>query len=109
MKNLPGGDKHPMFGRTLPEEVKEKMKAAKLGKNHFGFGKNLTEEHKAKISASQLNSQKISVLDLETNTETIYSSMRGAAKALNCFVGSISNNIKTNNKPFRGRYIIKNI
>ncbi len=66
MQNLPAppgvGDKHPMFGKILSEEIIEKMRIAKLGKRHFGYGKALTDEHKAKISASQLNSQKISVL-----------------------------------------------
>lgn len=83
-----------MFGKTHTEVTKEKMRQSKLGENNPGFGLTLTEEHKAKISASQLNSQKISVFDLETNTETIYYSLRGAAKDLNCLVGSIANNLK---------------
>jgi len=47
MQNLLGGDKHPMFGKILSEEIKEKMRIAKLGKSHFGFAKALTDEHKA--------------------------------------------------------------
>lgn len=85
------------------------MRAAKLVKNHFGFGKRLADEHKAKIAASQHNVQKISILDLETNTETIYSSKRDGAKALNCLVGSIAHNVKNGKNPFRGRYEIKKL
>ena len=33
------GEKHPMFGRILSEEIRAKMRAAKLGQNHFGYGK----------------------------------------------------------------------
>lgn len=109
MQQLPNGDKHPMFGKILSEEIREKMRAAKLGTNHFGYGKALSDEHKAKIATSQYNTQKISILDLETNIETIYSSMREGAKALNCLVGSIGYNIKNGNKPFRGRYAIKKL
>ena len=82
------------------------MSEAKLGLKHFGFGKALSAEHRAKIAASvvlQQNSPKISVLDLETGNQTIYNSMRDAAKALDCLVGSISYNIKrgNKNKPFK--------
>lgn len=119
MLSLPRGDKHPLFGKILSEEVlgsppPKNMSEAKLGLKHFGFGKALSEEHRAKIAASvllQKNSPKISVLDLETNNQTIYNSMRDAAKALDCLVGSISYNIKkgNKNKPFKGIYIIKTI
>jgi group I intron endonuclease len=96
-----------MFGKSHTEETKNKMRQSKLGKNHPMFEKALTEEHKAKISASQRNCQKVSVLDLETNTETIYNSLRGAAKALNCLVGSLSSNIKSGRKPYKGRFVLK--
>ena len=114
MLNLPRGDKHPLFGKSLSEEIRKNMSEAKLGLKHFGFGKALSEEHRAKIAASvvlQKNYPKISVLDLATNNQTIYNSMRDAAKALDCLVGSISYNIKkgNENKPFKGRYIIKTI
>ena len=61
---------------------------------------------------------------METSTETIYSSMRDGAKALNCLVGSIAHNVKNGKKPFppplrrakaarrgcvRGRYVIKKL
>lgn len=60
MQQLPSGDQHPMFGKILSEEIREKMRAANLGEKHFYYGKMLTDGHKAKIAASQLNSQKIS-------------------------------------------------
>ena len=110
MRAGPKGLYHPMYGKTLTEITKEKMRLAKLGEKHQGLGLTLTEEHKAKISTSQLNSQKISVLDLETNAETVYSSLREAAKALDCLAGSISYNLKIGkNKPFKGRFILKRL
>ena len=39
------------------------------------------------------------VFDLETNTDTTYSSLREAAKALDCLVGSIAYNLKNGKKP----------
>lgn len=101
MLELPNGDKHPMYGRILADEIRKKMSESKLGSKHFGYGKALSEEHRAKILASVvqgLNTPKVSVLDLETNTETIYPSMRAVARALNCLVGSISYYIKNKNK-----------
>lgn len=109
MQQLPRGENHPMFGRILSEETRAKMRAAKLGSHHFGYGKMLSDEHKAKIGASQHNIQKISILYLETKTETIYSSMRDGAKALNCLVGSLAHNVKNGKKPFRDRYVIKKL
>lgn len=106
---LPNGVNHPMFGKVLSEEIRAKMRIAKLGENHFGYGKPLTGAHKAKIAASQQNIQKVSVLDLETKTEIIYSSMRDAARALNCLVGSISYSLKCGKKPLKGRYVIRKV
>lgn len=108
MQKLPAGVLHPMYGRILSDEIRKNMSLAKLGEKHFGYGKTHTEEHKAKISASQSNAQKVSVLDLETKTETLYVTMRAAAKALNVLVGSVGYSIK-NNKPLKGRYIIKKV
>lgn len=106
-KGKAAGLNHPMFGKSHTEETKNKMRQAKLGKNHPMFEKTLSEEHKAKISASQGNRKKVSVLDLETNTETIYNSLREAARALNCLVGSLSSNINKGKRPYKGRYILK--
>lgn len=96
-----------MFGKTHTEETKNKIRVAMLGLNHPMFAKTLSPEHKAKISASQGNRKKVSVFDLETNTETIYNSLREAAKALNCLVGSLSSNVNKGKSPYKGRYILK--
>jgi hypothetical protein len=37
----------------------------------------------AKLSAAQPNSIKVEVVDLETNTSTIYNAIKAAARALN--------------------------
>lgn len=55
-----------------------------LGKNNPNFGKSLTEEQKARIVHAQPNSRRLSVLDVRTNTEIIYSSVREVARALDC-------------------------
>ena len=36
------GENHPMYGKTLAEGTKEKMRISKLGENHPGFGLNLS-------------------------------------------------------------------
>ena len=63
-----------MFGKILSEVIKEKMIKSKLGKNHPEFGFALTEEQKVKISTYQLNFQNISLFDLITKSEVVYSS-----------------------------------
>jgi hypothetical protein len=74
-----------------------------------------SDEHRAKLSAASLanrppNSQKIQVLDLETEIKTEYPSIRQAAKALNCFQSVISANlISKKQKPYLGRYQIRRI
>jgi len=47
--------------------------------------------------------------NLETNTDTTYSSLREAAKALDCLVGSIAHNLKNGKKPLKGRFILKKL
>ena len=57
-------------------------------------------------SKNQPNSIKIQVLDLETNTKTIYNSISAAAKALNILQQTISVYFKRNQtKPYKGRYV----
>lgn len=103
------GQNHVMFGKKHSELSKEKIRQALLGENSPNFGKSLPEEHKAKISASQLNSCKVSVLDLETNTETIFDSFGIAARTLNCPVSSLTSNLKGGKKPYKKRYVIKRL
>jgi hypothetical protein len=54
------------------------------------------------------NRIKIEVLDLETDTKTIYDSMRETARALNISQARISNYFLRNQiKPINGRYVFK--
>nr|YP_010218561.1 GIY-YIG endonuclease [Morchella brunnea]UBU98480.1 GIY-YIG endonuclease [Morchella brunnea] len=95
------------------EETRAKMSESKKGeKNPI---KTHSEEVRAKISASrranpcgssQPTCQKIEVLDLETNITTIYNSIQEAARALNIHNYSICQYfIKSQKKPYKGRYI----
>jgi hypothetical protein len=77
--------------------------------------KNRSEESRAKLSAAMMgnsngknhpNSIKIEVLDLETNTKTIYNSIGAAAKALNIKQQTISKYFtKNQKKPYKKRYV----
>lgn len=49
MQQLPSGENHPMFGRILSEEIRAKMRAAKLGQNHFGMVKCLVMDTKPRL------------------------------------------------------------
>ena len=44
------GKNHPMFGKVLSEEHKEKISKAKRGKTAWNKGKTMTEEQKKKLS-----------------------------------------------------------
>ena len=44
------GEKHPNYGKTLPEETKQKMSETKKGENNPNYGNTLSEEHRQKIS-----------------------------------------------------------
>jgi hypothetical protein len=61
---------HPMFGKKISEESRQKMRIAKLGKKRGSYsaehrekiklaqvGKKLTEEHKKKLSLAKLGKQ----------------------------------------------------
>jgi group I intron endonuclease len=102
------GESHIFFGKTHSELSKQKIRQALLGENNPNFAKSISEEQKVQIAHAQPNSFRISVLDLETKTETIYSSVREGARALNCSTSPLNYNIKTGGK-YKGRYIIKNL
>jgi hypothetical protein len=52
----------------------------------------------------------IEVLDIETNTKTIYSSIKEAAEFIGCRPDMISRYFTRNTqKPYRGRYILKKL
>jgi hypothetical protein len=66
-----------------------------------------SEEHKVAISLSMSNRIKIEVLDLETDTKTIYNSMHETARALNISQSRISNYFSRNQiKPLNRRYVL---
>jgi len=72
------------------------------------MGYNHSEETKAKILDSSPLRVEVEVLDLETNIRTIYSSMRQAARALNADSSSLKANIiSKQQKPYRGRYVLR--
>jgi len=73
-------------------------------------GKVFTEAHKLALSASKKNSQKISVLDLQTGIETPYASINEAARLLGFPKDSVRANMKSKNqKPYKGQYLFKKI
>jgi len=47
------GKNHPMFGKTLSKETKQKMSEANKGENHPFYGKTHSEEAKRKISEAR--------------------------------------------------------
>ena len=82
-------EKNPMFGRT--------------GIKHPMYGK-------VKPVGSGRPSQKISVLDILTNQNTIFDSIGAAAEAIGIKQSRISMYfINNQNKPYKGRYIFKKI
>ena len=109
-----------MFGMSHTEEARAKMTTAKLGRvlseelkdklREAAAGKVFTEAHKLALSASKKNSQKISVLDLQTGIETPYASINEAARLLGFPKDSVRANMKSKNqKPYKGQYLFKKI
>jgi hypothetical protein len=83
-------------------EHKSNISASMMGKNNPMFGY-------IKKNSSHPNSQKIEVLDLETNISISYNSIRAAARALNCQESSIRYYFKRvappTKKPYKKRYV----
>lgn len=52
------------------------------GENNYQYGTKRSEEYKANLAQIQLTRIRLSVLDNQTNTEVIYSSIKAASKAL---------------------------
>ncbi len=79
----------------------------------YWLGREHSKETRAKIGAKALNQQsciKVEVLDLETDTKTIYNSLSEAARALNIADRAISQYFTRNQKkPYKGRYIFTKI
>jgi len=93
------------------EKTLLKLSIAKLGKNNPMYGKTLTDEMRAKLTAAKVHTfQKISVLDVKTGYTTIYESMTIAAKALNINKARISNYIiRKQKKPYKNQYVFSKI
>lgn len=72
------------------------------------YNRDKSPEVLAKLSAAQPNSIKVEVVDLETNTSTIYDALKGAARALNINRRYIEHYIYLNqDKPVLGKYTFK--
>jgi len=106
------------FGQTHSEESRERMAEAKLGRTLSDLtieklraaqlGKKFTEEHKSNLSTAQPYRKDISVLDLNTGIETIYSSIAKAERSMGFPKDSIRANLRSKNKsPYKNRYEIK--
>lgn len=69
-------------------------------------GRKLTEEHKTNLSLSKKN--KLSVLDIRTNEETLFDSINQAEKYLNLPKDSIRANLRSKTEtPYRGIFKFK--
>jgi hypothetical protein len=97
------------FGHRHSEETKIKMSEAHLGHKH-------SEETLAKLrgrnkpSGSGKPSQRVEVLDKETNLSTTFDSFRAAAIALDIRPEVIKNYfVRNQSKPYKGRYIFKKL
>ena len=92
------GENNPMYGkkRIHSEKTLAKISEAKKGK--------------ARVVGAGRPSERILVLDLQTNISTEYESISYAAKTLNIPKSRISMYFSRNqNKPFKGRYVFKKL
>ena len=84
--------------KCLSKEVKSKISATMSGRT-------FTEEHKMNLSLSKKNSKKVSVLNIQTNEETIFNSKSQAERSLGFPKGAIGLNLKSQSGvPYRGIY-----
>lgn len=97
------GSNNPNFGREISKETRKKMAVAKLGRK-------LSEKTRAKISAAR--GIIVKILDLETNQETVFDSIRKAADSINSHKNTILRREKSQlekgiNTPYKKRYMIE--
>ena len=100
------GEKHPLFGKKVSEEVRKKMSDAVKGKNHWNYGnygKTTSEEVQRKIIKAKGTA--VNVFDLKTNENFIYDSGNQAAAAIPCTRSVFQNYLKSG-KILMGRYIL---
>ncbi len=105
------------LGYKHTEETLAKLRGRKFSPETLAKMRNrkLTEEHKRKIgiamkaAVTEFNvttkGMKVLVLDLETNTQEEYPSIRSAAASLNTHMETIRRSIKKN-VPYLGKYLI---
>lgn len=96
------GEKHPIFGKTLTQETKDLIRAARLGKYLLS--------EKTKTRMSEMSGIAIKVFDLKTNETSFFSSMKKAAEMLDVSQPALSFRFKTNNSfLLKKRYQIEKV
>lgn len=98
-------------GKLLPEETKAKISDLLSGDKHPLYGKERSKESKDKIMLSQKNRHDLEVFDTETNSVTVYPSVRAAAKAIGISSSTIDSYFKysprsAQKEPCKGRYVL---
>lgn len=112
------GETNHFYGKVHTLEAREKMSTKKLlsimseeTKKKISAtmsGKVFSEEHKTSLSLAKKNSKKLSVLNIQTNEETMFDSISKAEKSLGFPKDSIRLNIKSKSgNPYRGIYKFK--
>jgi group I intron endonuclease len=110
------GEKHPMFGKHLKEETKQKLREKNIGINNANYGKKLTNEareHLSKLAKERYknnniqnkNCVKVQQFDLNNNLIKTFYSLSEAAKEIGVAQFSIaraSNPNITNYKTCKG-------
>jgi group I intron endonuclease len=117
-KGTYSGEANHLYGKNHTEESRAKMAESKLGGkfceetkekiSNAMLGKIFTKEHKANLSVAQPGRKNISVTDLETGIETIFTSIAEAERTMGFPKDSIRANFRSKSKaPYKGRYSIK--
>lgn len=131
LNRVMAGEKNPMFGlkhseetralmarlkegKKLSEETKAKISSLLSGDKHPLFGKERSKETKDKIMLARKSRHELEVLDLETNSKTVYPSVRAAAKKLGISSSTIDGYfrytpLRDDKKPCKGRYVFSKV
>jgi group I intron endonuclease len=101
-------------GKLLSEETKAKISTLLSGDKHPLFGKERSNETKEKIRLARKNRHELVVLDLETNSRTVYPSVRAAARDLGISSSTIdgyfrNTPLRAENKPCKGIYVFSKL
>ena len=131
LNRVMAGEKKPLFGlkhseetialmaslrkgKNLSEETKAKIYSLLSGDKHPLFGKERSKETKDKIMLARKSRLEIEVLYLETNSKTVYPSVRAAAKYLGLSSTTIDSyfkntTVKAKKRPCKGRYVFSKV